>query len=101
MTGPEEKIITPPSALYKAFIGIAEEIQTACTGLFDDPYFTATILVFAGAMVLSGITWMYRIVTNDPNPDKGSGAAVPILLFAIAGMLLVRIMIVRRRKSNG
>lgn len=101
MNSDEENIISSSPASPTGLAGIGSKIQKGCTGLFDDPYFTATILVFAGAMVLSGVIWVYRAITNDPNLDKGSSTAVPFLLLAIAGMVLVRIMIVRRRKSNG
>ncbi len=68
-------------------------------GFFDDPHFTAGLVVFGGATVFFGIIWMYRYVTHDPLADTGTGTEILGLLLLIAGLVLVRELVLRWGRS--
>ena len=80
--------------------GSDRNIREMCTRLIDNHDFTATLLVSSGATVLLGSTWVYRYFTHDPYLDPDAGGVIPFLILFIAGIVLVQVIIIRRRKMH-
>jgi len=81
--------------------GSDRNVREMCTRLINNHDFTATLLVSSGATVLLGSTWVYRYLTHDPYLDPDAGGVIPLLILCIAGIVLVQVIIIRRRKMHG
>jgi len=59
-------------------------------GFFDDPHFTAGLVVFGMVTGVFAVIWLYRYVMHDPLADAGTGEEILALLLLIAGLVAVR-----------
>lgn len=80
---------------------LVAELRSSRHSLFNDPYFTGTLLISSGATLFLGCTWLYRYVTHDPHLDLSSGLVIPFLVLLIAAIVFIRVTAIREEKNHG